>query len=606
MAQVPYTGVPDVAPQLNALPHASVDTPPAAFGGTVAAAVEHMGDVAQGAGKEIFQRAYGFQELDQQFKADNAASNTTDAQTQIYLDYDKKKGQERVDAFPQYVKDLEQARQDGAQSLNSIYAKQKYLDESRKGQSQMIWHGGTLARQGQDELANSTYEAGMNAAVRRYGTLDTNNPADYANTRDAIKDNAEQQLYHAKNGPTPGTPEAAEAALPVISNKMSQVILGKINGANPPAAKPLIEQAVKDGVLTDEAADVLRQKADYAINGKLGRTQGSQIGAGTVGQNPREVADRAEAAADKIDKGNVILKDNMRDAALERQQHETSLAQAGDNHTWQVLRTTIDGSDPDTGGKVPLSMDEALQNPKFADQYNSLATKPEGAMLQAQVREQIRKNNTTDGWVTNMKGTGQFNEMMTKLTDPRASADDIDSVINANLLSTQMNKQQRTEIAKLVDSTLKAQSTQPNINSAMQLPSVRTALSGAGLTKGTPEYDEFAVEFGKAVKSYTEGKHATVKDDDQLGKIADKMLLHQSSSWLHPGTWGTNTSPAYKDPYAAIPGLKAQALREYKDSHGGAEPSPEFLDAMAPDMLSRYFKTLGKQSRPGTTKPGGQ
>lgn len=604
MAQVPYSGTIDAPAELNPLQRVGVDTPSAAFGGTVAQAVEHMGDVAQGAGKEIFQRAYGFQELDQQFKADNAAANTTDAQTKIYLDYDQKKGQERVDAFPQYVKDLEQARQAGAQGLNSIYAKQKYLDESRKGQSQMIWHGGTLARQGQDELANSTYDAAMNSAVRRYGTLDTNNPADYANTRDAVKDAAEQQLYHAKNGPTPGTPEAAQAALPIISNKISQMVLGKINGPNPPSAKPLIEQAVKDGVLTDEAADVLRQKADYATNGKLGRTQGSQIGAGTVGQNPRDVANRAEQAADKIDPGNVILKDNMRDAALERQQHETTLENAGNQHTWNVLRTTIDGSDPDTGGKVPLSIDEALQNPKFADQYNNLATKPEGAMLQAQVREQIRKNNTTDGWVPNMKGTGQFNMMSTVLSDPRSSANEIDEVLNTNLLATSMTKQQRTEIGDLVDKTLKAQSTAPNINQAMQLPSVRTALATAGISKANnPDaYNEFAVEFGKAVASYTEGKHASVKDDAQLGEIANKMLLHQSSSWMHPGTWGTNTDPAYKDPYAAIPGLKAQALREYKDAHGGAEPSPEFLEAQAPEMLSRYFETLGKQSRPGATK----
>ena len=62
-SQVPYSGTMDVAPQLNPLPQVHVDTPIAAFGGATAGAITHMGEVVQGAGKELFDRAYAMQEL---------------------------------------------------------------------------------------------------------------------------------------------------------------------------------------------------------------------------------------------------------------------------------------------------------------------------------------------------------------------------------------------------------------------------------------------------------------------------------------------------------------------------------------------------------------
>ena len=70
-SQVPYSAAPEEAPQLDPVPNAHVDTPVAAFGGAVAGAITHMGEVAEGAGKELFARAYAMQELNEQVKADS-------------------------------------------------------------------------------------------------------------------------------------------------------------------------------------------------------------------------------------------------------------------------------------------------------------------------------------------------------------------------------------------------------------------------------------------------------------------------------------------------------------------------------------------------------
>ena len=66
---VPYSGTLDVAPQTEPLSPVHQDTPAAAFGGAVAGAVTHLGEVAQGVGKELFERANAMQMLNEQVKA---------------------------------------------------------------------------------------------------------------------------------------------------------------------------------------------------------------------------------------------------------------------------------------------------------------------------------------------------------------------------------------------------------------------------------------------------------------------------------------------------------------------------------------------------------
>lgn len=57
VAQVPYEGYPTIAPQFEPTPEIHVDTPPAAFGVNVGQSVEHLGQVQEAAGEELFNRA---------------------------------------------------------------------------------------------------------------------------------------------------------------------------------------------------------------------------------------------------------------------------------------------------------------------------------------------------------------------------------------------------------------------------------------------------------------------------------------------------------------------------------------------------------------------
>lgn len=588
---VPYSGVPDVSPQVNPISPVHEDTPIAAFGGTVAQAVEHVGDVAQGVGKELFARGYAFQELNEQVKADQAASDTMDAQTQRYLDYSKLKGNDLVDGNKQYVQDLQKIRQDNADDLDSPYAKQKYLDESRKTQSQMIWHGGVLARQGQDEAATIAASGQTSAAINRFSTLDPNDTHTWDTTVQQITD-AEENKLHLKGGPAPGSPEAAAAAKPAISSAVSQLVLSKINSDHPEQSKVFAKKALADGSLLPEDYDKLEWKMDNAINGKLGRKIGSQAGADTSGKNVKEIVQAARDTAEKTDPGNKVLSDNAADAALARHDHEEQLELAASRQTFQSLRRVVDGTD--TNGKVPISLEEAQQDPNFRQTYND--SPPE---VQGQVRELIRKNQSTDGWIANEDGTRQFNQLYTTLKDPRASATEVDEALNTNLVAAnKMTREQRFVIGNLQDQTLKNQSSPGSINSALHMPSVQMALQNAGLQKGTDEYNDFVTKFTQSVEHFSEGSHRTVKDNEQLGKIANSMLMSQAGSWV---PWKNASDPMYKDPFAANPALKAQALKEYKTLYN-KDPTDDELNQMSGAMYNKYFEQLGASSRPGQPK----
>lgn len=586
---VPYSGVPDVSPQVNPLSNVHEDTPVAAFGGAVAQAVEHAGDTEQGVGKELFARGYAFQELNEQVKADQAASDTMDAQTQRYLDYSKLRGNELVDGNKQYVQDLESIRQKGTDDLSSPYAKQKYLDDSRKSQSQMIWHGGMLARQGQDEAASIAATGQTSAAINRFSTL---SPDDALGWKTAVNQitQAEEGRVHLKGGPAPGTPESADAAKPAISAAVSQLILSKVNSDHPEQAKVFAKQALADGTLLPEDNDKLQWKIDNAVDGKLGRRIGSQAGADTSDKNIKDIVQDARDAAEKADPGNKVLSDNAADAALARHDHEEALVTAAGRQTLQTLRRGIDGTD--TNGKVPISLEEAMQDPNFRQTYND--STPD---VQGQARELIRKNQTTDGWIANDKGNQDFNNLYATLKDPRSSATEVDNALNTDILKTSMTREQRFIIGGLQDATIKNQSSEGNINSALHVPSVSLAIQNAGLTKGTPEYSEFVTKFTQAVENYTDGSHRTVKDNDQLGKIANSMLMQQAGKHF----WNSSSDPLYKDPFAANPALKAQALKEYQGMYG-KDPTDDELNQMSGAMYNKYFQQLGTASRPATPK----
>ena len=94
--RTPYVGYPESAsaqgPRFEPTPEIHVNTPPAAFGANVAEALGHLGEVQQGAGKELFARAVAIKELDSHAKVNKVLADKQDEMTNAFVDYSQLQG----------------------------------------------------------------------------------------------------------------------------------------------------------------------------------------------------------------------------------------------------------------------------------------------------------------------------------------------------------------------------------------------------------------------------------------------------------------------------------------------------------------------------------
>jgi hypothetical protein len=587
-SQVPYNPVPTESPQLNPLPQAHVDTPIAAFGGATADALTHMGTVAEGAGKELFDRAYAMQELNEQVKADGASADTMDKQLKLYLDYDKLQGQARIDGYQGYVDGLKSIRDDGMQGLNSPYAKMQYLRDTRRNESTMLWHGGMLARTGGDEAAVNGAHSLMNAAVDSAVTISSNDPKEYNKALDGMTSAASllvTQQFHLN----PGDPGFNEKLAEIKSDKASGIIKGLLSGNDPEKAQSLMNSWAKSGVLQPADLDLIKERVDDAVDNKAAHKLGVQTYINNSDKGVDDVADATRAAAEKEAPGNKIFADNAVLAARERANTEATAKQHSQEGAYQSAFNIIDGVT--TNGKVPLTWDDAMQNHDFSDVVGS------GNLTQKQIYDLKRKvfeNNTTDGWKPNLLGTGQFNELSRIGSLPQeATPKELDKLLGWDFTGDSMTREQRQSVMKLQGMVLKAQGAPSNVSTLINTPEVRKVMMDEGLTdKNDPRYNQFVTAFGAAVEGFEQGAHRTVKGMDELGGIAKKLAAHQDETF---GGWFGKNTRAYED-ILEEQGKLDSTKKHWRVTHGGVDPTEDDLEAIRLEMIRQMYNGLGAGS----------
>src|SRR5262245_25055856 len=111
MPTVPYNPVPQVAPSQQATPNIDVPTPIAAFGGTIASAIDSVGRASQDAGNENLRRAVALQELQNETEAREADAEYTISMGQLRADYHALEGKNAVQAYPKFVRDVRELQQ---------------------------------------------------------------------------------------------------------------------------------------------------------------------------------------------------------------------------------------------------------------------------------------------------------------------------------------------------------------------------------------------------------------------------------------------------------------------------------------------------------------
>lgn len=598
-SQVPYTGTETVAPQLDPLSPVHVDAPIAAFGGATAGAITHMGEVAQGAGKELFDRAYAFQEMGEQQKADQASADAFDRQTKRYLQFEQLKGAERTpEAFDQYVTDLKQIRNDGAEGLNSPYAKMQYLRDSRRNQSMMIWHGGTLARQGQDDALRQSSLARIDSIFNSAATVGVH---DGPELDQLVEDGKQAAAEHAHiiSGYEPGTQQNNDRAAPFISHGIAKVVVARSN-ANPVDGKAFADKMLEGGLLTQEDYDTLKPRLDSAVVNKTG----TQIAHETVralgpDAKPKDIESTARAAAAKADPGNDDLADKAAIQAQTIKDHTDQVKFLSEKQSRETLIKTIDGTNSQDG-KVPVSLDQAMTaDPDFRSHYLDLSPESQNSVLNI-----IRHNQEIGGVVHNPKGDLEYYRLRQIGIDRNngSTPEQLNDLANADLLKPpfdSMTREQRNSLLTLQGEVINNQVQNPNMTHALTLGSVQQLLTAAGIDKRTnpDEYNKFQTTYHDAVVAYGMGAGRSVKNDDELTQIATGLINKQVGTWS--GWWHGAKQPyeglAESSPQAARVGASVFREQFGRDPDLDSDADKALVNQMA---LRTIFKAYGENAKP--------
>lgn len=206
MPQVPYSPIPDVNPTSGGPGGISVSTPIEAFGGATAKAVQGLGAELGHVGDEIFKRAIAVQQLNNEADANNASTDYMIQAGQLHAQYGALQGQEAVTAYPKYVKDLSEARDNVRGNLTNPMAQKMYDSESRSMMARTIFNGAGHAATQQRESVLSAASAKQELLVKNV----EDNPDDERSFDAALAENHQSAEQRAALMPGGSSPERVD------------------------------------------------------------------------------------------------------------------------------------------------------------------------------------------------------------------------------------------------------------------------------------------------------------------------------------------------------------------------------------------------------------
>ncbi len=259
---VPYTGVPTAAPRFEPASPVHIDTPVAAFGGDVAQAIQHFGEVTKDSGQELFQRAYAMQELNEHAKANQQIAAYQDDLVKLRSDFAQYQGQDAATHLPDFIQQTEDLRQKYSGNLTSPYAKQLFDDESRSSRFRVIFSAGANTDEQLKRFDIESTQLGIAGAGHALANTDPYNDSAVSATLQKATDGA-QHLALVTLGLHPGDTGYDEfvrqhtsmALRPSLDTMLKDPILGN----------QVLEKWHKDGKVSDDDYRVYKPRYNDAI-----------------------------------------------------------------------------------------------------------------------------------------------------------------------------------------------------------------------------------------------------------------------------------------------------------------------------------------------------
>jgi hypothetical protein len=298
MPQVPYQKFPTAEPTSPG-EQISVNTPGAAFGENIGAALQHLGTTTDQVGNELFTRAIALQDLANETQARNKVIDFTTQAAQRQADFDSLQGVDAKNALPAHLKAISDLRNDMRGTLSSPMA-QKYFDqEASSFQNRITFSSAAHAGEQFKQYAIGTAQARIDNTTKAY--VDPFSESEYAAKNQTIENEShtiaglkgwgeeERQAYVLKQQST---------------NRLGQIEQQAIE--NPIKAYDTLQTAIKAGEI-DQASGDRALDSIYVHN----RAIGTQNQANAIFDPKKSLADMDTEAHKVAQDQSVTLGDPM-------------------------------------------------------------------------------------------------------------------------------------------------------------------------------------------------------------------------------------------------------------------------------------------------------
>jgi hypothetical protein len=277
MPAVPYSPVPDVAPQNIPTPKLRVDTPPAAFGANVAQAIEHLGSTEGQVGNELFARALAMQQLRNEAEATDATSQAAMRSDKLFTDFEsQKRGLNAVNGEEAHRKAQDDLRQEIRGSMSNPMAQKMFDSKSLGLFSRAMFNGARHAAAENRSALNNSYQSEIQAAIDTAGNAKTpeelrlkldqidSTTADFSAGGGLDESSRKQLAFKDKSAATSRYIEGLARRDPVAArNKLDEEIeAGRLHGND----RDRIEAKVHSQLMTTGASTFVNQNEDAFRN----------------------------------------------------------------------------------------------------------------------------------------------------------------------------------------------------------------------------------------------------------------------------------------------------------------------------------------------------
>lgn len=256
-SQVPLVPGLEAQPQVEPMSRVGVETPIAAFGGATADAISHMGEVVEGAGKEMFARAMDMQGMVIEGRVNSGLADYQNDLFKMENDFAMKyRGPDAASHLDELTQQSEQLRQKYAGSMGSPEGARQFDMASRNARFRTMFNSAGYAREEAKRFVNESAKGAIQSTAESVAKANEDgwDPVATQKAVDQAREIAAQN--NETNGIHKGTPLYDQNVLEGGSHVLFESLRRRAR-IDPFGADKVKEDMLKKGMLSSKDAQDL-------------------------------------------------------------------------------------------------------------------------------------------------------------------------------------------------------------------------------------------------------------------------------------------------------------------------------------------------------------